>query len=104
VPLAAAHLLGGLQFMSEVREDATAVAEELAPIGPQGEPVHRESAWTGAAWTPRFRCSHADCLMTVRARWVGVGGAPEPAWWPSPQQRSHRRREGVRRSALHGSH
>jgi hypothetical protein len=50
------------------------------------------------------RCSHADCLMTVRARGVGVGGAPEPASWLSPQGRSHRRREGVRRSALHGSH
>jgi hypothetical protein len=34
-----------------VRNDATAVADELAPIGPHCEPVHRESAWTGAAWT-----------------------------------------------------
>jgi hypothetical protein len=51
VTLADAHLLGGPEFVAQVREDATAVADELAPIGPQGEPVHRESAWNGAAWT-----------------------------------------------------
>ena len=47
---------------------------------------------------------HADCLMTVRACWVGVGDGAEPASWRSPQGQSHRRREGVRRSVLHGSH
>src|SRR3954452_22474676 len=51
VTLADAHLLGGPEFVAEVRDDATAVADELAPIGPEGEPLHRESAWIGAAWT-----------------------------------------------------
>jgi hypothetical protein len=44
VTLADAHLLGGPEFVAQVREDATAVADELAPIEPEGEPVHRESA------------------------------------------------------------
>ena len=31
VTLADAHLLGGPEFVAEVRDDATAVADELAP-------------------------------------------------------------------------
>ena len=50
--LADARLLGGPQFVDEVRDDATAVADLLAPRGASGTiPPQRESAWTGAAWT-----------------------------------------------------
>jgi hypothetical protein len=77
VTLADAHLLGGPEFVAEVREDATAVADELAPIGPQGEPVHRESAWIGAAWT---------LVDAARAALVGqaVPTARGGAWTVTP--------------------
>src|SRR3954451_11142709 len=78
VTLADAHLLGGPEFVAQVREDATAVADqvapnELAPTGRQGEPVHRESAWIGAAWT---------LVDTTRAALVGqaVPTARGGAW------------------------
>ena len=77
VTLADAHLLGGPGFVAQVREDATAVADELAPIGPQGEPVHRESAWIGAAWT---------LVDAARAALVGqaVPTARGGAWTVTP--------------------
>jgi len=77
VTLADAHLLGGPEFVAQVREDAAAVADELASIGPQGEPVHRESAWTGAAWT---------LVDTARAAMVGqaVPTAGGGAWTVTP--------------------
>jgi len=47
---------------------------------------------------------HAECRITVRACWVGVGAGAEPASWRSRQGQSHRRQAGVRRSVLHDSH
>jgi hypothetical protein len=77
VTLTDAHLLGGPEFLAEVRDDATVVADELAPIGSQGEPVHRESAWTGAAWTLVDAARVAligQAVPTARGgAWTGTG-------------------------------
>ena len=44
--------LGGPELVELVTADATAVTDDLAPLHVDGaEPVHRHSAWTGAAWT-----------------------------------------------------
>lgn len=49
--LADAALLGGPALVELVTADATAVADDLAPLPADGgEPAHRASAWTGAAW------------------------------------------------------
>jgi hypothetical protein len=76
--LADAVQLGGPEFVAEVRADATAVADELAPSGPDDvEPAHRESAWTGAAWT---------LVDAARAALVGqvVPTASGGAWTVTP--------------------
>lgn len=49
--LADARLLGGAEFVDEVRDDAIAVADQLAPRNADGTaPPQRASAWIGAAW------------------------------------------------------
>jgi hypothetical protein len=96
VTLADAHLLGGPEFVAQVREDATAVADELAPTGSQGEPVHRESAWSGAAWTLVDAARTALIGQAVpTARGGGVDGHPGPLPSRSPAPA----RPGTRRLA-----
>jgi len=78
VALSDAARLGGPEFVAEVRADATAVADELAPFTPdRREPVHRESAWAGAAWS---------LVDAARAELVGTA-VPTPsggAWTVTP--------------------
>src|SRR3954447_15427785 len=78
VALADAARLGGPEFVAEVRADATAVADELAPFPPgRPEPMHRESAWAGAAWS---------LVDAARAELVGTAVATPSggAWTVTP--------------------
>ena len=47
------------------------------------------------------RAHHADCLMTVRARWAGVGDAAGPATWLSLQGKSRRQERERPRPSIH---
>ena len=69
---------GGPEFVDEVRADATAVVDQLAPRDDAGVvPPHRHSAWTGAAWA---------LVDARRAELVGTA-VPTPsggAWTVTP--------------------
>ena len=49
--LAGAHKLDGPVLVEEMHTDATAVADVMAPLEPDGgQPSERESVWRGALW------------------------------------------------------
>lgn len=83
VTFADAAQLGGPEFVAEVRDDATAVADLLAPLGPDGaEPAQRESAWTGAAWT-LVDAARAELVGTAVLTPTGGAWTVTPARCPS---------------------
>jgi hypothetical protein len=83
VTLDDAHRLGGPRFVAEVRDDAAAVADELAPLGPDvTAPTHRESAWTGAAWT-LVDARRAELVGTVVPTATGGAWTVTPARCPA---------------------
>jgi hypothetical protein len=77
-------------LVEEVTADATAVADDLAPLySDGGEPAQRHSAWTGAAWA---------LVDAVRTELIGTT-VPTPsggAWTVDPARcpAGHPRRPG----------